>query len=450
MKIVVCAKVCDGDINIFDKSAIESALLLSDDVTVVSMGPKSTEGTLTELTRLGIKVIWLCDNKFAGADTVSTAYILSEAIKKLDYDLIICGRQTTDGDTAQTPPMLSVKLNLPIITNVLEILSVDTKIKCRTRVGEESESLPAIISVERINTLRFPRMRSKTQPITVWSGEDIKADYEKCGLAGSPTRVVKSFENKKGKRKCTFITKDELLPLVDKLLKTERVETEETDCNIKFDEVWAVGEVVEKEARKIAKTVILIKETDPIKIAQMAHEKKPTVILWNANLWGRKNAPIAAAHLNTGLCADCVKLETDGETLFMYRPARGGNIIAKIICQTKPQMATVRCVSEASDIIVSAGRGVVNELDRVSEFAKKLGAEFCASRAVVDAGEMPIEAQIGLTGKSVSPKIYIAVGISGAVHHTCAIENANTVIAINPDRDARIFEYADYGILDKF
>ncbi len=450
MKIVVCAKVCDGEINIFDKSAIESALQLSEDVTVVSMGPKSTENILCELTRLGVKVVWLCDSKFAGADTISTAYILSQAIKKLDYDLIICGRQTTDGDTAQTAPMLSVKLNLPIITNVLEILSVDSMIKCRTRAGEEIENLPAIISVERINALRFPRMRSKTQPICEWNAEDIEADVSKCGLSGSPTRVVKSFENKKGKRKCTFITKDELLPLVDKLVKAERAQIEETDCDIKFDEVWAVGEIVAKEAKKIAKTVTLIKETDPVKIAQMAQEKKPKVILWNADLWGRKNAPIAAVHLNTGLCADCVKLETDGETLFMYRPARSGNIIAKIVCTTNPQMATVRCVSKASDIIVSAGRGVVNELERVRTFASEIGAEFCASRAVVDAGEMPIEAQIGLTGKSVSPKIYIAVGISGAVHHTCAIENAGTVIAINPDRDARIFEYADYGILDKF
>ena len=450
MKIVVCAKVCDGEINIFDKSAIESALLISNDVTVVSMGPKSIEGTLTELTRLGVKVIWLCDNKFAGADTVSTAYILSQAIRKLEYDLIICGRQTTDGDTAQTPPMLSVNLNLPIITNVLEIICVDKEIKCRTRVGMESESLPAIISVERINTLRFPRMRSKTQPICEWNAENIEADISKCGFSGSPTRVVKSFENKKGKRKCKFIKRDELPILIEQLLKEKRAEVAYEQSDVLFENVWAVGNTVEKEAKKIAKTVTLIEETDPAQIAKMAQNEKPQVILWNADLWGRKNAPIAAVHLNTGLCADCVRLETDGETLFMYRPARSGNIIAKIICTTNPQMATVRCVSEACDVIVSAGRGVIEELDRVEAFAKEINAEFCSSRAVVDAGEMNIETQIGLTGRSVSPKVYIAVGISGAVHHTCAIENAQTVIAVNPDKNARIFEYADYGILEEF
>ena len=70
--------------------------------------------------------------------------------------------------------------------------------------------------------------------------------------------------------------------------------------------------------------------------------------------------------------------------------------------------------------------------------------------ALVDMGKIPYSAQIGLTGKTVCPKIYIAIGISGAVHHTVAIENADTIIAINPDKDARIFEYADFGIIDEF
>jgi len=136
--------------------------------------------------------------------------------------------------------------------------------------------------------------------------------------------------------------------------------------------------------------------------------------------------------------------------LIMYRPAKGGNIYAKIKCLTRPQMATVRTKTESSDIIVGLGKGVVESGDEVKEFAEKIGAELGASRGMVDSGKLPYEMQIGLTGKTVSPKIYIAIGISGAVHHTCAIEGADTVIAINPDKEARIFEYADYGILDEF
>ena len=104
MKIIVCAKVCEGDINEFDKCAVECALKLSDDVTVISMGPAAAEAPLKELTRLGVKVILLCDKSFAGSDTLATSYVLSKAIARLEYDMIICGRQTTDGDTAQVGP----------------------------------------------------------------------------------------------------------------------------------------------------------------------------------------------------------------------------------------------------------------------------------------------------------------------------------------------------------
>ena len=87
--------------------------------------------------------------------------------------------------------------------------------------------------------------------------------------------------------------------------------------------------------------------------------------------------------------------------------------------------------------------------DKLNELALKLNAQLGASRGLVDMGGAPYEHQIGLTGKTVSPKVYIAVGISGAIHHTVAIEGAGTIIAINPDKDARIFEYADYGILSR-
>ena len=157
---------------------------------------------------------------------------------------------------------------------------------------------------------------------------------------------------------------------------------------------------------------------------------------------------VVAALLDTGLCADCTMLEADGGNLIMYRPAQGGNITAKIKCLTKPQMATVRTKSESSDIIVSGGKGIADKVQKLEELAKALNAEPGASRGLVDMNNVTYDKQIGLTGKTVSPKIYIAVGISGAIHHTCGIEGSETVIAINPDKDARIFEYSDYGIID--
>lgn len=450
MKILVCVKIIKGEINPFDASALECALKLSKDVTVLSMGPKSCESVLLPLTRLGAKVILISDAAYAGSDTLVTAKILSAAIGRLEYDLVLCGRQSVDGDTAQVGPMLSHMLGCGLITNALSLEVADGQVRADTRLGEESVSLPALVTLERSYILRFPSIFSKPGAVEILDNGALGLEKEKCGLTGSPTRVLESFENERGKRKCKFISMEELPALVEKLKQEERAALEKSTSDVKLKSVWAVGSAVANKASEIAEEVILIEETDPVKIAQLAKEKQPEVILWNADLQGRKIAPIAAAILETGLCADCTRLETDGETLYMYRPAQGGNITAKIKCVTKPQMATVRTASASSDIIVSGGKGVADKADALSALAESLGASLGASRGLVDMNGAPYERQIGLTGKTVSPKIYIAVGISGAIHHTCAIEGAGAVIAINPDKDARIFEYADYGVLEEF
>lgn len=447
MKIIVCVKVVKGEINPFDESALECAFKLSDDVTVVSMGPKSCEDVLKPLTRLGAKVVLLSDSLFAGSDTLATSYILSEAISKMEYDLLLCGRQSIDGDTAQVGPMLSQMLGCTLITNALEVSVENDCVSAKTRMGDEVAKLPAVVTLERGYILRFPSIFSKLGEVEVLDNSVLGCDASRCGLSGSPTKVLQSFENERGKRKCKFISMDELLPLVEKL-RSESEESEESAYGgVKLKSVWAIGEKVLEKAKEISEDVVLIDELSPEEIAKKAQEEKPEVILWNADLWGRKNAPVVAAMLQTGLCADCTHLETDGQTLFMYRPAQGGNITAKIKCTTKPQMATVRTKSESSDIIVSGGKGVKDSLDKLYALADKLGAQLGASRGLVDMDGAPYENQIGLTGKTVSPKVYIAVGISGAIHHTVAVEGAGTIIAINPDKNARIFEYSDYGIL---
>ena len=450
MKVLVCVKVVKGELNPFDESALDCALQLSDDVTVVSMGPKSSESALKPLTRLGAKVILISDNCFAGSDTLATSYILSTGIKGLQYDLILCGRQSIDGDTAQVGPMLSQMLGISLITNALKIEIKENSVFADTRAGEESAPLPALVTVERGYVLRFPSIFSKVGEVKVLDNDALKCDVQKCGLSGSPTKVLEAFENERGKRKCRFISMDGLLPLVERLVKENNVEAQKTYEGKKLKSVWAVGKEVLRKAKEISEEVILIEKSDPREICEKAIAEEPDVILWNADFWGRRNAPVVAAMLNTGLCADCTMLETDGENLIMYRPAQGGNITAKIKCVTKPQMATVRTKSDSFDIIVSGGKGVADSIDKLRELADKLGAETGASRGLVDMNKMPYDKQIGLTGKTVSPKIYIAIGISGAIHHTCAIEGSTTVIAINPDKDARIFDYADYGITERF
>ena len=446
MKIIVCLKVCNGEINPFDESTLEYALRLSDDVTVLSMGPESTKDVLTPLTRLGAKVILLSDRIYAGSDTLATSYILSAAIKKMEYDLILCGKQSIDGDTAQVGPMLSSRLNLPLITNALELTVDNNSVFARTREGEESISLPGIITLEKVFYLRFPSIFSKTSEIEIKSNKEIGCNEEKCGIKGSPTKVLKTYENQSGKRKCKFISYDELIPLIKELSSQRKAESEVKNSE-KLKNVWAIGNEVFKRAETIGENIKLIEKSTPEKIAELAFKEKPDAILWNSDLWGRKTAPQVAAILNTGLCADCTSLEVRNNCLIMCRPARENSIYAEIECITSPVMATVRTLSKSSDIIISGGKGITDKTYILKELAEILGAEIAASRGLVDAGKFPYELQVGLTGKTVSPAVYIAIGISGAVQHTCAIEGAGTIIAINPDKDARIFEYADYGII---
>ena len=452
MKIAVCVKIVEGELNPFDECALEEALKIpNSEVYVVSMCPLSTKDKLHSLTRLGVKKVFLLsDIAFAGSDTLATAYILSCWIKKQNYDMVFCGRQTIDGDTAQVGPCLATILGFNLITNVMKINEVSDVIKCETRLGNEEANLPALLTVERINTLRFPSILSKLGEIEVIDNSSIMADTSKCGLHGSPTKVLKTFENSSGMRKCKYIKASEFKTLFDELSKKEKSELEVVSSDVKFESVWAIGSVVAEKSYAISENVEIIDETDPYKIAELAKEKEPNVILWNADLEGRKKAPIVSALLETGLCADCTHLETDGEKLYMYRPAKSGNIIAKIECRTKPQMATVRCAQKSDDVVVSGGRGAVECLDKLKDFALSLNADLCASRALVDKNVVPYEMQVGLTGKTISPKIYIAVGISGAAQHTCAVEGADTIIAINPDKDAAIFDFADYGIVSTF
>lgn len=450
MKLIVCAKVIQNELNVFDAAALECALRLSDDVTMLTMGPPSAKTVLERVTRLGVKAILLTDPAFAGADTLATAYTLSCALKKLSYDCILCGRQATDGDTAQTGPCLAAKLGLPLLANVMELPTMGKTVSAVTREGKQRAHLPLLMTMERICDLRFPSIRSKTSEVVVWHLEDIAANPDKCGLAGSPTRVLRVFENHLGERKCRFIQMEELLPLVQKLVMQEHKLSKPVPSPVRLDCVYTVGRGVKAFAQSVAWKVVCLSPDSAEQIARVVREKQIRFLLWNGDLWSKKTAPMVAAMLETGLCADCIQLETDGKKLYMYRPAREGTVTAKIECRTEPVMATLRTVESGSDILVAGGRGAARSMEKLRQLAKSLKAEIGSSRALVDMGLMPYPAQIGLTGRSVSPRVYIAVGISGAVQHTCAIENAGAIIAINPDRNARIFQYADYGILAAF
>jgi electron transfer flavoprotein beta subunit len=196
-------------INPFDLNAVEEGLLLRErlggTVTVISMGPPQVETSLKEALSLGAdRAVLLCDRAFAGADTLATSYTLAAGIKKTGhFDLILCGKQAIDGDTAQVGPEIAEWLDIPHLTSVRGIDEASPAGITVSRLVEGgyervSASLPVLLTVVReINEPRLPSyrasLRARSQTITIWTAVDLDVDPERIGSAGSPTRVVRTF-----------------------------------------------------------------------------------------------------------------------------------------------------------------------------------------------------------------------------------------------------------------
>ncbi len=230
-------------------------------------------------------------------------------------------------------------------------------------------------------------------------------------------------------------------------------------------------------------------------LSDLIAEKKPEIILAAATVNGRTLMPHVAMKIHAGLTADCTELSIEPETnnLLQTRPAIGGNILATIKSpDNRPQMATVRPKSsrpldidesregiiervvfktelidtrvkrlgviineeediniQESDIVVSGGKGMkkVDNFKMISELAHRLGGVVGASRDAVDRGWAKYPQQVGLSGKTVTPNFYFAFGISGAIQHLAGMKTAETIISVNSDEDATIFQVSDFGIV---
>jgi len=546
-------------------------------VSAVSMGPLQAQEALREALAMGADNAFLVsDREMAGADTLATSYTLWRTVatvaKRNPLDLILTGRVAIDGETGQVPPGLAVRLGIPIISNVIEIVSVDPNLRtivAKHRFDDGVETveakLPAVLTItEGANKPRKytieGMLRAKKTKIEVWDKNTIGAESNMLGLKGSPTIVKKVFPPPGRKQGELFDgTKDAHEAarwLLQRLIsvgafaqaRPEEKEADNTQAthhekSSRFGEVWvwiehlhgkpahvswellgegkrlaqiygtklaavAIGNNISHLAKDAfaqgAEKVYLIEDTrledyrtQPYAVAltQAVTRFKPEALLIGGTIRGRDLAGSAATFIGTGLIADCTALDVDIETgIFMgTRPDYGGNLMSTIICpKNRPTMVSVRPrvmkslppdptkdgeiirldVSlnpvdfntevidfvpiekvgirlEDSQIIVSGGRGLgsANNFRLIEELAQALHAQVGASRAAVRAGWIGSDHQVGQTGTTVRPRLYIAAGISGAIQHIVGIMNVDYIAAINRDQNAPIFKMADFGVV---
>ena len=575
----------DSIINPYDLHAIEESVRIKESiggkVIVITMGPPQAESALREsIARGADEAFLLTDKKFSGADTWATSLTLARCIKwlvqnvlKNKIDLVICGKQAIDGDTAQVGPGIAELMGVPHTTCVCRIRKINHKYllaESQTDSGHVilKMGMPCLITV--VKSINVPRLTN----LSVWAKaintkihyidhHELQLAVADIGLKGSPTRVKKikaiAFRKKTvffndelpalGKKLLSVIsdkkgenTKPFKKPVMEKIIDYE-YKNENNNVivigqiengsilPVSFELVFAAHKLAQAKKTGIGMVLIgkgmqkTLEKTlfPPVQFLyiyeQNSHipfnaeintkilkdfivEYKPEIVLGGATVWGRSILPRLAVSLQTGITADCTSLEIDPHdgSLLQTRPAFGGNIMATIICKDKrPQMATVRpnvfpcdeCnvpISRiktvnlktkikksvwihylkrtkmikktkirkmsgnllAANIIIAGGKGVGNRdgFALLEQLAHLLNASVAASRSAVDAGWVSYDRQVGQTGKTVQPVIYIACGISGAVQHLIGMQSSDIIIAINNDADAPIFKVADFAVIN--
>ncbi len=591
MKIIVCIKqvpyidqlkfdtvtrrvIRDGvesEINPFDKRAITQAIelrkVLGGEVVVVTMGPPQAKDALAEALAMGAdRAVHLLGREFAGADTLATARTLALACQKIGFDLIFCGRYSTDAETAQVPPMLAEFLDLPQVSGVTKLEVTQDKHLTATRELDDGFetlecALPALLSAaERlckpIKVTPAELEAAKIKPIEIWGAADLSKDLSVFGLAGSATRVeeIDTIEQtrkrmiRRADGNAGAVAEQVVHDLLEEGLfgewKSKPHEairpTRKLGDKGETNAVWVVAELIEGEIRPVslellgraiqladkidstiaailigqgldqhAKTLaaygadrvyvadspaLAVYQTEPYTaiLADAIRQHDPYAVLIPSTANGRDLVPRVAARVKVGLTGDCIGLEIDERgRLVQLKPAFGGNIVAPILSKTRPAIATVRpgilqqaepdfsrvaatnrlstdvmsasrtrvigternttasVALESAQVIIGVGMGMggPEQLAALQELAAVLGAPIGATRRVVDAGWLPRQAQIGLTGRSISPRLYIALGISGKFNHMVGVQRAGLVLAINNNPDAEIFKHADYGVV---
>ena len=556
------------EINPYCRRAITKGVELAADggrCVVFSLGPAAAEDAVREAVAAGASEgVLICDEAFAGSDTLATARTLVAALRLEEpFDLVLTGLNSVDADTGQVGPEVAELLGWPFASGVRS-LEIDDSSPATLRLGCERDDgfahlqvgLPAVLSVAerlcapakfdavsraavaaerirrvtsadlgpgpwgrdasptRVGNVRLHslerqqrvlagpvedqvagamRILAERRAFDLRSAEPDWSDGASNGLAGDEPRAGDPAHPHEGADPIVVLVEPERDQLARELLgaaarlaaTTSRIVVavccDEPDPErlgrLGADEVVNLrceggGRVAEEEVARY--------------VVRLAGEVAPWAVLGPSTSWGRQVAARAAASLDAGLTGDAIDLEIDGDRLVAWKPAFGGRLVAAIEATSEVQMVTlrpgvlplypsraakpsvrdvevaptsrVRLLDRSRDDVIDAvasaqtlvgvGSGVPpEEYGQLSSLLELLDAELVGSRKVTDQDWLPRTRQVGLTGHSVAPNLYVAIALSGKFNHLVGVRRAQTVLAVNSDASAPVFSAADVGIV---
>ena len=563
-----------SEVNPFDVLGLVRAVELKsapeDEVVVLTMGPPGAAEGLTECLALGAdRGVLVTDRAFAGSDTLATSRALALALAREQPDLIICGRNSTDGETGQVGPEVAELMGLPHVSHVRRLeLSEDRRTAIVERITDEGFQtlecdLPAVICVtEGVAPELFPNRQqmeeAATKPVDEVSCAQLSDDPSQFGAQGSPTWVneIRLVEpNRLGVTLQEVTPEDAARQIADSVrerltaLRQAQGDDGRPDSEAEVlprypgvleRSIWVVAENTRDglahvtfemlgKARELttitrSEVVAVVIAPDGSKhgaslatagadrvlaldnselgavcsravgnaLAAAVERETPYAILFASTADGRDLASRLAARLSLGLTGDAIDLEIDDVgQLVQLKPALGGNVVAPILSKTLPNLVTlrpglltpavmeegttaavehlpaepfsgsdVRLISEEfqedtegldlarARVVIGLGMGAGEEnVAALQEAARSIGASVATTRDVVHAGWLPQQLQVGISGRTIAPTVYIAVGIRGAFNHTVGLQRAGIIVAINQNRRATIFRSADFGVV---